>query len=372
MRQVLFLTSWYPTNGTEVTGTFVREHAKAASRVADVRIVHIDRSRSSEARPAWADRVDRQVAEGVAVRRLTPIVRHPAILENLVVLSQLLVTVVQLRRKGFRPSLVHAHVYEAAFFGAFVAQILRIPLVVTEHSSVFGRQALGRLSLAKTRWTARRAHALLPVSEDLGRAMRASGLEAGYVVVPNAVDDRIFHYEDMAHDGQVVLFVGRLSPEKNLGNLLDAVEELVDVKLVIVGDGPMRAQIEKRATESGLNGRVTLLGEVGKDVVAGAMASSDVLVLPSEYENMPCVVLEALVSGLPVVCTRVGGLPEVVDDSNGRLVDPGDLPKLITAIEQVLAAKLDRAQIAERSIERFGLEAIASQLRDVYTRVSLR
>ncbi len=367
MRQVLFLTAWYPADDADIQGTFVREHAKAAARVARLRIIHLDRHRATlPAWPSWVDSVDHEVDGGVAVRRLRPGVRGPAVVENMVVLLLLGIALVQLRRDGFRPSILHAHVHEAAFFGAVAARLLRIPLVMTEHSSVFGRGDLGFLSALKARWTARVASTLMPVSEDLACTMRACGLHGAYVVVPNTVDPAVFHCGAPREWSRQVLFVGRLSSEKGVTDILEAIVPLAGVNLVIAGDGPLRGELERRIHVQDLTARVRLCGAVPKQAVADLMRTSDVLAVPSSRENLPCVIVEALVTGLPVVASRVGGIPEVVDGSCGALVEPGDVPALRAAIASLLETPLDRRAIAERSLSRYGLDAISARLDAVY------
>jgi glycosyltransferase involved in cell wall biosynthesis len=111
---------------------------------------------------------------------------------------------------------------------------------------------------------------------------------------------------------QLLLFVGRLSPEKNVGELIKAMPGLgTDFKLVVVGDGPERAKLENLTSKLDLQQRVIFLGRESHKEALAIMKSCDVLILPSKTEVLPTVVLEALALGRPVIATRVGGIAEI-------------------------------------------------------------
>ncbi len=136
-------------------------------------------------------------------------------------------------------------------------------------------------------------------------------------------------------DGDVLVFAGRLGPQKAVGVLLDALERAAGVTLVIAGDGPERAALEQRVAELGLDGRVRFLGSVPRETVLRLFRAADASVLPSAWENFPHTLVEALAAGCPVIATAVGGVPEVVQDgANGLLVPPGDVAVLAGAIER--------------------------------------
>ncbi|WP_204112508.1 glycosyltransferase family 4 protein [Shimia biformata] len=135
---------------------------------------------------------------------------------------------------------------------------------------------------------------------------------------------------------QQVLFVGRLAAVKGVPILLHALEALRDVKglqLDLIGDGPDRAALEAQAHAMGLQDRVRFLGYRSQDEVADALTRADLFVLPSFAEGVPVVLMEAMAAGVPVVTTRIAGIPELVEDGiSGRLVPPGDVDALTTAI----------------------------------------
>jgi glycosyltransferase involved in cell wall biosynthesis len=129
---------------------------------------------------------------------------------------------------------------------------------------------------------------------------------------------------------------GRLTAQKALGDALAAVERVGGVELLVLGDGPERASLERQVASLGLSDRVRLLGAGSRDDVIRLFRAADVALLTSAWENLPHTLLEALAVGTPVIATAVGGIPEVVrDGENGLLVSPGDVEAIASAIERV-------------------------------------
>ena len=165
--------------------------------------------------------------------------------------------------------------------------------------------------------------------------------------------------------GRLLLGIGRLVAGKGFVLAAQALASLPDdVQLVLVGDGPERGPIEIAAA-----GRVHCLGALPPDRVAIACRAADLLVLPSEREGWPNVVTEALASGLPVVATRVGGIPQILGEAPpswlGALVPPRDVPALAAALRTVLATPPDRAAVAAFA-QRYGWDEPVAQLVAVF------
>ncbi|WP_425097884.1 glycosyltransferase family 4 protein [Tropicibacter sp. S64] len=141
-------------------------------------------------------------------------------------------------------------------------------------------------------------------------------------------------YETALHQGRKLLFVGRLAAVKGLPVLLDALKGLDgDWHLTVIGDGPDRAALERQA--QGLP--VDFLGYRSQSDVADALQKTDIFALPSFAEGVPVVLMEALASGVPVVTTRIAGVPELVENGvNGHLVPPGDADALRNALQTLL------------------------------------
>lgn len=142
--------------------------------------------------------------------------------------------------------------------------------------------------------------------------------------------------------------VGRLGSEKGQLLLLEAMSALVkegqDAQLVLVGDGPLRSELERRIAALDLNQRVRITGWADREVVSAHIESARALVIPSFSEGLPVVAMEALALGRPVIATRVGGVPELVESgATGWLVNPGSTHSLLAALRE--ACESDDAEL---------------------------
>jgi glycosyltransferase involved in cell wall biosynthesis len=277
------------------------------------------------------------------------------------------------RREGWEPDVIHAHSFLSALPALLLGRLLRRPVAYTEHWTIFLPENPGSLSgemerLARLALT--HADVVLPVSADLERALRRLEPRARTRVVPNVVDDVFAPAPHTDGDPIRLLTVGLLdTPRKGVDVLLEALALVRDrerLRLDVVGEGELRPGYEELAERLGLADTVSFHALEPKAALAERMRHADLFVLASRYENNPCVVLEAMASGLPVVATRVGGVAEIVDRESGRLAEPLDPPGFAAALEDALRNDFDREAIAARARERFGRTAIARELAAVY------
>ena len=174
-------------------------------------------------------------------------------------------------------------------------------------------------------------------------------------------------------DGRILLFVGNLLPVKGLDVALRALgqggQASESARFVIVGDGPMKRRLRRRAAGAGIAERVKFMGRLGREEVALWMNAADVLLLPSRNEGCPNVVLESLASGTPVVASAVGAVPDLLDDSCGIAVPPDDPKALAEAIGRALRREWNREAI-HRRVAGMSWEANAAKLLDILSGVA--
>ncbi len=277
---------------------------------------------------------------------------------------------------------VHGYQWRPALVGTIVGQLARVPLIVAGKRSLTAGDGSGRFAW---RVMARRVDTIIANAEALRREAEADGVEARWEIIPNGVDVDWFRVGPPSADAKrslgldpdrpVVGAVGRLEPRKGHELLLLAGRAMAvrrpgaRVQLLLVGDGPLRAELASRAASLGLGDDVRFTGNLPD--VRGALAAMDVFVLPSKEEGMSNALLEAMAAGRPVVATRVGGNGEVIDGTRtGALVDPGDADGLAGEVlslleDPVRATRMGRE--AQRWVEsRFGARAAVARLERFY------
>jgi len=220
------------------------------------------------------------------------------------------------------------------------------------------------------------AAAVITRSGELARILEGAGFPGEKLhTVYNGVSLETFQARDQAaarreaglpEGGKVILFVGNFYTVKNPMVLIRAVEKMADEPmLVMAGGGPLEGPCRELVEQLGLESRVVLAGRKEPEEIARLMNCADVLAVPSQNEGVPNIILEAFASGLPVVASRVGGIPEVVDDEMlGRMCEPGDPGTLAAALEEQLAARRDTGAI-RRHGEKFSWARAASSYRDI-------
>jgi glycosyltransferase involved in cell wall biosynthesis len=192
--KVLFITAWYPSEEAPVRGTFVREHARAVLLFDDVVVLHCmgkDIVRRKTLR--IEQEADPELALGIPTYHMW----HRRALvpggSSLTYVRDVMAAFRGIVSGGFRPDLIHAHIYEAGVPAVWLSRRERIPTVITEHSSDFPRRRLPPWQIWKARLAFRRADRVLPVSRMLQRAIQGHGIQGRFEVVPNAVDTNLFH-----------------------------------------------------------------------------------------------------------------------------------------------------------------------------------
>jgi glycosyltransferase involved in cell wall biosynthesis len=278
--------------------------------------------------------------------------------------------------------LIHAHApLPCGHAAALLSRELGVPFVVTVHgldafmTNQVGGYA-GQWCKRVSQTVYRRARLVVCISDKVReQVVQGAALPVETTVVYNGVDSRMFSPESGPSSSSTILSVGNLIPIKGHELLLSAFAAIQrcrpDVSLEIIGDGPERSRLRALVASLSLGGTVRFLGRQSRSQVAHAMRRCTLFALPSRYEGLGCVYLEAMSSGKPVVACRGQGIEEVIQvGTNGFLVDPGDLPSLTGALEALLE-NLDlrrrMGDAARQTILRgFTLAHQAGQLAELY------
>ncbi|MFD0939109.1 glycosyltransferase family 4 protein [Pedobacter boryungensis] len=276
------------------------------------------------------------------------------------------------------PDLIHAH---SAFYGGYAAITykLKIRTILTEHNSGFVRGLFNKTwKKALMRKVLENVVAKIAVSNFFSEALFQLFPENGrWITVPNIVDASFFLKPIERNNSSNITFlnVGFLTPVKGQKSLLTAFsifcKEISNAHLLIGGDGPLKDELVNYSKELNIDENVVFLGNLSRDEVRHHMRKADFFVLNSNFETFGVVLIEALAAGLPVLSTRSGGPQDIINDSNGILIENYNQNALVEGLLKLYHHKsfYDKEKIRKDCYDRFSGESIVRLLKDVYNKV---
>ena len=284
--------------------------------------------------------------------------------------------------KTIKPHLVHSQtisIHNAGLPAFLAKKILKIPYIAWGRGSDI---YLYRHEKQFKRIILKNSNAAIALTDDMKEAMQ-NIWNMPICVIPNGIDLEKFntlrkskmHSTKIAEsDDKVILFVGRLHPIKGLAYLIKAMkiihQRYPKSRLLIVGDGDERDNLNMIVKNSNLNECVTFIGKVPNKSIPEYMALADILVLPSLSEGFPVVILEAMACGLPIVATKIRGNQEIIKDwDNGFLVEPRNSENITEKVLLLLKDDQLRRIIAGKNIEvakRYSWESVARRVEEIY------
>lgn len=262
---------------------------------------------------------------------------------------------------GFDFDLIDAHYFYPDGVAAVLLGIqFKKPVVITAHGTDINLIPRFVIPRKLIRWAANRAAGLVTVSQALKHELQSieTGAE-GVRVFRNGVDLSVFGPVDrdtvrkqFGLHGPTILSVGNLIPLKGHDIVIKSLPSLPDMTLLIVGEGLERSSLERLAKELGVDDRVRFLGTIGHERMCEIYSAADALVLASNREGLPCVLLESMACGTPVIASAVGGIPEVIQSSAAGLLLANRKPQTIAnSVRAILTnppARADTRAYAER------------------------
>lgn len=297
------------------------------------------------------------------------------------------------KKHFFEPDLVHLHVaYPLGQVALLWKKLFGYKYVMTEHWTIYQPQnkdvLIGRLK-KKIVKIANNAELIMPVSLDLQRCMEGHGVHNRFQVIYNLVNTDMFKLKpcidsslrtnlrgnDMHGGKKRMLHISTLRDEaKNFSGILRTIERLRaqrdDFELHVIHDYEA-PEFKAFVKDHNLTDCVIFHGKKTSAEVAEAYQKADFFVLFSNFENLPCVIVEAFASGVPVLSTSVGGIAEIVSDERGILIPQGDEGALLQGMNQMLdhCREYDREAIRDYAIKTFAAQNIGRQIFEVYKEV---
>lgn len=286
-----------------------------------------------------------------------------------------------LMANGLTFDVIDAHYfYPDGVAAALLARAVGKPLVITGRGSDLTLHTRDPVAKAQILKAARSADALITVSQSLKRTLVEFGIESERVaVLRNGVETDLFRplpreacRAALNIERFCLLSVGGLIPRKGHDITIEAMAQLPDCELLIAGSGPLRATLEARAKQLGVDDRVRFLGEVAHRDLPKLYSAADTMVLMSSREGWANVILESLACGTPVVASDVGGANEIIRAAvAGALVARRDSASLVRAIQTLRASMPNRAQTRSYA-EAFGWAPVATANKGILATVAAR
>lgn len=385
--KILYLTRWYPNRYDPMPGLFIRRHAEAVNRFCQVGVVYTYISKQEKIR---GFDVDFGVINGIPTAKVY--YNNPRY--NIPVISGIVkgYRFFQAWHKGIKRvskefgdfDLFHIHILtRPGIMALWYKWVHGKPYVVSEHWSRYLSETdnfKGWFRKRITRLVVKNAETVITVTQNLADAMQSHKLRnKNYRVLANVVTDDFLNYpvKKNLEEKKESTFIHVSCFEdksKNISGLLNMIRSMAnkrnDFIFKLVGEGKDINFLKQYARDIGLTEETVVFTGLleGKNLVK-EMASAGLLVVFSNYENFPVVINESFALGIPVIATRVGGIPEFVNNSNGRLIDAGDEVALEKHLTDYLEGKLsfDNQKIRAESNDIFSPEKIGRELCDIYS-----
>lgn len=370
-KNILFISSWFPNKLQPNNGNFVQRHAEAVALQHHVEILHAIGNPDQKEKFVFDD----QIINGI--RTLIVYYKNSGF------------SFVNFRRrmkayqKGYqrlnKPDLIHANVlHNSMLFVVWLKKKHQIPFVITEHWTALQKdnhQKTPHKILKIAKYIGNQAAYLLPVSKNLQESLKELGIKTPQKVISNVVDTEIFTISDEERKIPKFLHISSLVARKKADRIVAVSKKLHDLgyhfKLEIGGDGDFKS-IQTQIDHLSANDYISTFGSLSYEEVSEKMKNTDCFILFSENETQGCVILESFSCGVPVISTKVGGVPEFVQPNFGILIDKNNENQLLEAMKNVLDKKIsfEKPQVLRNYvIENFSKKAISQQFSDLYNEV---
>ena len=385
--KVLYLPRWYPNRYDPMPGLFIERHARSVAGHVDVAVLYVHQDERLKSRRVEVERSrDDELLQFKIYYR--PFRTSIPVLKPLINLSRYLgyhYRGLKMIKKEFGlPDIIHVNVLTRLGMVALLYKwISGTPYVITEHWTRYLPHMdnfKGIFRKAFTRLVVRNASAVMPVTDNLRKAMESHSLKnRNYQVIPNVVDMKMFDIrEDLpGRAKKCIIHVSCFEDrQKNISGILRVLKKLsierTDWVCYMIGEGIHLDDLVNYAKKMNLEGSfVYFLGLKENAELAKLMAEADFQVMFSRFENLPVVILESFACGVPVLSTDVGGIREHINQDLGILISSEDEEELLGKINSMLDNYkiYDKTKIRDYAERHFSREVIGERLAEVYESV---
>lgn len=364
---VLFICGWYPSKVFPNNGDFIQRHAEAASLMNEVTVIHIISDKQNKESLFITSEEKNGVKTHIAYIKFS---KNPLkkCLNYLKAFNSLI-------NKIDNFNVVHLNeIFPFGIFSLYLKWIKKTPYIISEHWTGYHKPQSDNLSLTRkviSKIITKNASFICPVSNDLKKSLIEIGFKGNYKRVPNVVNTNLFYPKKNNTEKFTIIHISNMINEhKNVEGILNVISKLekeidcFEIKLIGVNSHKYLSYAKK--LNLNLN-NIHFIDHIPHKEIAKKIQNSNLFVLFSNYENLPCVILESFSCGVPVISTNVGGIREYFPKDFGYLIDPKDENALLNKILNVYNNfNLDKERMHSYAVKNFSETYIANQFTELY------
>lgn len=364
---ILFLSSWYPSRVLPTNGDFVQKHAEAVATKHQVTLIHVITDINLNSSLEYSEKI---------VNNVKTIIAYIPKKKRLSKLFLFYKSYLSAIKKIDDFDMIHLNVtYPKGLIALYLKKIKRKPYIITEHWTGYQypkNKSIGFTEKILTRLIIKNASFICPVSNNLRDSMMKFGLKGNYFSIPNVVDVSVFNLSTSVPNNFTITHISHMGNEhKNVKGILNVISSLQmkipNLHFNLIGDDSKKYKllIKELNIKS-----ISIIDQIPSKKVAEYLKNSTVFILFSNYENLPCVILEAFACGVPVISTNVGGINEFFPDNFGYLIMPNDEKQLEKSVLNVYKSKLniDKEKMYIYAVKHFSIDAISRQFSNLYSK----
>jgi len=366
---ILFLSKWYPSRVSPTGGDFIERHAESVATKHKVTLIHVITDMNLKKSREFIEFKKNNVEINIIYVRFTknPILKFIRFLKSyLIIINKI---------EAF--NLVHLNItFPVGIIALYLKWFNNKAYLISEHWSGYQfpmNKSIGAIQKRITKVIVKNASVVCPVSKNLQDNMLSFGLKGNYYPVPNVVNTAYFNISKDVHKEFTISHISSMNNEiKNIEGIISTISRLQhkipNLKFNLTGDTPKKyaSQLEKIDPNS-----IKIINQIPNNEVANYLKKSSVFVLFSNYENLPCVILESFACGIPVISTNVGGVSEYFPLNFGYLIEPKDEDALESSILKIYNNELNfnRNLMHNYAVKNFGVENISNMFSTLYTKI---
>ncbi|NOR28141.1 MAG: glycosyltransferase [Lutibacter sp.] len=366
---ILFLSKWYPSRVSPTNGDFVQRHAEAVATKHLVTLIHVITDEHLEK--------SREIIEFKKNNVQTYIVYVSPSKNPILKFFRFFKSYLKIIKTLKHFNLVHLNItYPVGLIALYLKLFKKKQYLISEHWTgyqKFSKKSIGFLQLMVTKIITKNATMVCPVSKNLQDKMVSLGLKGNYYPVPNVVNTSIFNIDESSIKNFTITHISHMGNEhKNIIGILNVISNLQrkipNLKLNLIGDNTKQYKVQLEKLE---HISIKNIGQIPNNEVANYLKKSSVFVLFSNFENLPCVILESFACGIPVISTDVGGISEYFPENFGYLIQPKDEITLENSILKIYTEKLkfNKKLMHNYAENNFGIESISVTFSNIYTKI---